>query len=186
MKRKIFTGLLALTMVMATGVTAFAAEPSGTISKDGGSQTIDVKAQYTGSIAEPDIISVDITWDSMEFVYSAAGTKTWNPDTHTYTDDTREGWANSGNTVKVTNHSNVKVGVNCSFKSDDSGVTGTIKQGNDDTGYVSLKAGEEGKPNGADSATFALELNGELSSKKTTSEKIGTITVVIEKLDTAS
>ena len=48
-------------------------------------------------------ISVDITWDSMQFTYSGG---TWNPETHTYENGS---WSTEGGSFTVTNHSSARV-----------------------------------------------------------------------------
>ena len=48
-------------------------------------------------------ISVDIKWDSVQFVYSDG---TWNPKTHTYENGS---WSENSGNFTVTNNSNVRV-----------------------------------------------------------------------------
>ena len=64
-----------------------------------------------------DVISVDLEWGSMEFVYTPEQT-IWNPDTHEYETVLNEdgssaaGWSvaeGSSNHIAITNHSNVPV-----------------------------------------------------------------------------
>lgn len=192
MKNKIFTGLLTLAMVMTTSVTAFAATTPATApgettaDTDGFSETINVQAKYEGGITIPDVISVDVVWGEMQFTYSVGGTKTWNADSHTYTNNSEAGWVSSGNTVKLTNHSNVDVKAALSFdaKTEYNGITGTFKYDNGKSaegGVITLNAGVEYEPDVADYVNATLTLSGELASSVITSTSVGTITVTISK-----
>lgn len=111
---------LAFALAASTSVAVFA-----TSTTDGSTDTsIQVNGSYqTGSTTN--VISVDITWDNMDFIYSAGNKGTWNPKTHTYTDST-EGWSwdnQTGDSTKtlpaitVVNHSNTSVNVAFSFVS---------------------------------------------------------------------
>lgn len=69
------------------------------------------------TITTGDVISVDLEWGSMEFVYTPEQT-IWNPDTHEYETVLNEdgssaaGWSvaeGSSNHITITNHSNVPV-----------------------------------------------------------------------------
>lgn len=188
MKNKIFTGLLTLAMVMATSVTVFAATAPGstTANTDGFSETINVQAKYADVMTTPDVISVDVSWGAMQFTYSEGGTKTWNADSHTYTENSKAGWAESGNTVKLTNHSNVDVKATLSFdaKTEYNGITGTFKYDNGKSaegGAITLNAGVENKPGAADYVNATLKLGGELPDNVSSFTNVGTVTVTISK-----
>ncbi len=64
---------------MSLSVTALAANNDGTNGTD-----IDVNAKYVDSVAAATTISVDVTWEAMEFTYTVSGTKTWDAAKHEY------------------------------------------------------------------------------------------------------
>lgn len=176
--KKPFAMILAITLMFALSVTAFAAAGSGTITSVPGSRDIDVNARYADGSSTPDVYSVDIEWGAMEFTYSAAGTKDWNPATHTYTNNVTAAWTAGGNTVKVTNHSNKAVTTAFSFAK-----LGTITESISGTfgysGSQTLAAGTVGSPGTAANVTATLTLTGALNSSRTTLEKVGTVTVAL-------
>ena len=111
--KKIITLVLALVMIMSMSVTAFAAESEAT--NDGKSNTsITVTGKYVASEPEA-VISVDISWGAMEFTYSEGSKGTWSPTNHQYENATEAGWNVTGNTITLTNHSNVPVNATFSF-----------------------------------------------------------------------
>ena len=173
--KKFFSIALVLVMMMSLSVTAFAAETNNG-SKD---TTIDVNAMYTDGAATPDVISVDIAWGEMQFTYSVGGTHTWDPVNHEYKDNTSASWTASGNTVTVTNHSNVAIKAELGFAADAaySGITGSF--GEDATLLLATAVGTA--KNAAPSDAADLTLSGVLASSVTTSTKVGTITVKISK-----
>lgn len=186
MKNKIFTGLLTLAMVMTTSITAFAADTPGTVGTDNGTKTIDVEAKYVNGMTTQDVISVDVSWGAMQFTYSVGGTKTWDATNHTYTENKTPSWAESGNTVKLTNHSNVDIKAALGFTAETeyNGITGTFKYDNGKSaegGVITLNAGVENKPESADYVNATLELSGELADNVSTFKKVGTVTVTISK-----
>lgn len=181
--KKFFALILTLAMVMAMSTTAFAAEGSGTVTTDGGTQNIDVSAKYQTGATTPDVVSVDVAWGAMEFTYSVGGEHKWNPADHTYIDNTSASWSASGNTVTVTNHSNVDVKVGFAFAPvTGSNVTGSFAYNKTATeNVVTLTKGVEGKYAEADSVVATLTLAGEVPAEQTSFTKVGTITVTINK-----
>lgn len=172
--KKIFATIIALAMVLAMSVTAFAAEDTG--NKPGDSQDIDVTAKTESSTTTPTVYSVDISWDSMTFTYSESGTKTWNPENHTFTTSTSGGWDKTTANVTVTNHSNATVDVAVTYSAvDGTGVTGTITNGT-----KTLAAGVENAYDAADKLVATLTISGEPTATVTSEGvKVGSITVKI-------
>lgn len=119
--KKFLAIALAVVMMMALAVPAFAAE---TVTKNNGSATISVSGTYTDGNDAPDVISVDIAWEGMEFTYTGASEGTWDPATHSYTGSTTAGWSTETATITVTNHSNVAITATCSFAATATGVVG--------------------------------------------------------------
>ena len=183
--KKLFTILLAVAMLASMSVTAFAADD--TVTTDGGSKEISVNAKYVDEGTTPEVISADIEWGAMEFTYSVGGVKVWDAQTHQYTvTDATGGWSENGNTVKVTNHSNVDVKATFTYAAENGNtLTGAFTYDNsktaDSTGAVSLAAGVVGQVSAADYVTATLKLSGTPSDTMTNFTKVGTVTVKITK-----
>lgn len=78
---------------------------------------IPVYGRYTIYQTSAKVISVDVEWESMKFVYHVSRNKVWNPETHEYDDgETVAAWNKDRSNITVTNHSNV--GVTASFRFD--------------------------------------------------------------------
>lgn len=177
--KKFFTAILTLAMVMAMSTTAFAAEGTGTVASDNGTQNIDVSAKYESGVTTPDVVSVDVAWGAMEFTYSVGGTKDWDATKHEYVTNTTASWAASGNTVTVTNHSNVAVKADFAFAADTAYNTVT---GSFDKASIDLPSAEGKELNDTTlTGTTTLTLGGTLADTVTALTKVGTITVTISK-----
>lgn len=86
---------------------------------DRNSKTIPVTGIYAGDEEEVRVVSVDLEWGGMEFVFTPY--VEWNPENHTYesVENNPGTWdlaENSNNHVKVTNHSNVAIDVSLIFQ----------------------------------------------------------------------
>ena len=171
--KKILSLVLALALVMSLSVTAFAATNDGTENT-----SIDVNALYSDGVSTPEVISVNVEWGAMSFTYSVNGTKQWDATKHEYTTDSDATWTASGNTVTVTNHSNVAVKAELSFAADAAYNTVT---GSFDKAELLLDSGDGLTYANADKETAKLTLAGTLANTVTTSTKVGTITVKITK-----
>lgn len=111
--KKLLSIVLALAMVLALGVTAFAEEvPAGNIT---GETSGTVTATYNGGEdSTPAVYAVNITWNiDSTLAYSTAGTTyTWNAETLKYgtAENGTAGWSGTASvTVTVTNRSNQSV-----------------------------------------------------------------------------
>lgn len=171
--KKIMSLILALALMMSLAIPAFAA------TNEGGNTSIDVKAQYNGGATTPDKINVNVAWGAMEFTYNVGGTKDWDAANHKYVDNVTENWTATGNTVTITNHSNVGIKAELSFAADTAYNTVT---GSFDNASLTL-------PSAVDKAvddptligTAKLTLGGTLADTVTDMTEIGTITVKIAK-----
>lgn len=172
--KKLFAIALAIVMMLSMATTVFAT----TVDTDGGKADINVNATYQDGVATVSKISVDVSWEAMEFTYSVGGTKNWDEKTHTYTDNTTSSWSD-GKTITVTNHSDSAIKVEFTFKADTAYNTVT---GGFDNETINLPSAVEKETTDATlTGTSKLTLGGTLSGTVTTSTKVGTVTVKISK-----
>lgn len=187
--KKFLAMLLALTMVLSLSVTAFAADNEATAdAKSENKATIDVTGKYKeGYVYADTVISVDVAWDSMEFVYASKGYEgEWNPIDHTYKNDNSGDWVKKTSDITVTNHSNAAVNANLTFTANVTTVNGSF-----DNATLALASAADGDSLGnkdkAPSAKSTFTISGTMTAED---EKLGTITVAIseqskEKLEVA-
>lgn len=176
--KKLLISALVIALSLSLCIPAFAAE--STVSKNGGTQGIDVEAKYIDSVDTPTIYNVDVSWGAMEFTYTVSGTKTWNAETHTYTVSTSDEWTASGNEITVTNHSNTAVKAEFTYeaKNGHNTVTGSFSENT-----LTLPTAEGKLIN--DTALVgktALTLGGTLADTTTNLiQVVGAVTVAISK-----
>lgn len=138
-----------------------------------------------GNRVADDVISVDLEWGGMEFIYSPQETL-WNPETHEYepidSNNTNGGWSvkeGSSNHIAITNHSNIPVQADLSFTpADGKTIHGTF---NTDMLYCDSAAetainSPEKAP--TDSTEFQI-IRSELTEE--TAGELGTITITIRR-----
>ena len=157
---------------------------------------ITVYGDYEGGEEAEPVISVDIEWGSMDFVYTPY--EEWNPDTHTY--EPAEGYTGTwelaygkNNHIRVVNHSNADVDVSFRFNgSEQLGITGvftTDAEGMGDvvTGFQLLSADLEfaaGDYDSADNNAVFLQLTGgTMPADETEKVVIGQVFVIINVSD---
>lgn len=146
--KKLFATILAFILVLSPltlGVSA------ATIN---GNPSHDVLASYVGS-ETTNIVSVDLSWGSFEFVYHEENPGTWDPETHQYYGGTKSKWTceDSANVLTITNHSNVAVKATLTYRSNDVAITGSFNTGTvdipaataDNAPYVAVKLTLSGK-----------------------------------------
>lgn len=186
--KKFIASAAAVAMAATMAVSVFAASGSGSVTAENGTQDIKVEAKYEGNTTTPDVVSASIAWGSMQFVYSKSGQNIWNPENHTYDNsDHTSGWnQTTGNTVTVTNHSNIDVSVDFKYTKDTTNtndLTGSFKYSKtaEANGSIKLKAGEVNKADTADSVVATLTLDGVPAETMTTFTEVGKITVTIKK-----
>lgn len=172
--KKLTAAILSLALILSLSVTAFAATNDGATGTD-----IDVNAKYVDGVATATKISVDVTWDAMEFTYTVSGTKTWDAAKHDYTVSTSGAWSASGNEIRVTNHSNTAVKAAFSFEA--LAAYSTVK-GIFSENELSLPTAEGKAVDAAElTGKTALTLSGTLDKSTTAMTKVGTVTVTIRE-----
>lgn len=175
----VLVGLMAMNMTN----TAFAATLNPTGQESGkASYSFDIHAKKSASLGDSvSVISVDLTYGAMNFIYSEDTTSgVWNPDNHTFdTGLTTGSWAveNQSNEIKVTNHSNRNVKVDLSAVMSDSAITPSF--GSEHT--CTLNKGVVNKYSEADNKIFKLTLTGTPASvTEDNFSVVGSVTVAIE------
>lgn len=140
--KKLASILLALILVLGLTMGAYATNIE---SVDNGSNTDTGNVSITfQSGTNATVYYVTVEWGNLEFKYQEAGTGTWNPTEHKYTDATNAGWVGSdgdvvsgesnntitrSNAIVVANHSNAAVVVSATFANDTAQQTGTMNTG---------------------------------------------------------
>ena len=175
--KKLFTILLAVMMIATMSVTAFAAESE--LTNDKKSESVDVTAKYASGVTDAGTVyNVDISWESKEFTYTAAGVNTWNPETHQYEVVGAGGaWNDSTSIITVTNHSNA--GVTASFKFE-AVENGTVTGSFDNASIQLPSAVDKATDDASLTGTTTFTVGGSMSADQTTATKVGSITITIE------
>ena len=178
--KKLLTLVLAIAMIATMSVTAFAAD----VTQDGGSATIDVTGTFEAAQGAGDKISVDISWDAMEFTYTEGAKGEWLPGEHKYADNAAGSWSTDTATITVKNHSNVAVTATLAFAPSVEGVIGTFTEtsGTENDNVLALATAENTAVENAPTATAEFGISGAGITQDT---NLGTITVSIAK-DTQS
>ena len=126
-------------------------------------------------VADPIIISVDITWDAMEFTYTVRK-GAWNPNTHKYEAPTAEGWAATNGTnpkITVTNHSNTSIKASFAFNGSVEGLNGKFTK---DSLVLATAENTERANAPKDETAFSVDGTGIDADKD-----LGTVTVTVAK-----
>lgn len=140
--KKIAATLLALAVVAGGAVPAFAADiaaPSTGLGK--GDYGVNVAGKL--GIASPGgpstVVSADVVWESMDFVYHTGHKGTWDPLNHVYSGGVPGSWSTNKAGITVINHSNTAIDTSFQFQPN-SGVTatGSFYRQNDDLSYTQL------------------------------------------------
>ena len=177
--KKLFAAFLAVAMLASMSVTAFAEEATNT----GATPTdITVNGTYTPGTTADEKISVDITWEAMDFTYSAPSEGAWNPATHAYEGATAGGWSDNTPAITVTNHSNVAVNATLDFTASVADVVGTFTEasGTENDKVLELATAVGTEVENAPTATANFGISGAaIDADKT----LGTITVAIAKAE---
>ena len=147
-----------------------------------GKYNIEIVGTYAAGQIADEIISADISWDAMDFTYTAPSQGTWNPVTHTYDGATAGGWSDNTPAITVTNHSNVAVNATLGFTASVDGVVGTFTEasGTENDNILNLATAEGTEVGSAPKATANFSISGAaIDADKT----LGTITVTLAKAE---
>jgi hypothetical protein len=175
--KKFFASLITVALLATMPITAFAGEAE--LNNDNKSAYVDVTAKYASGITDAGTIyNVDVTWESMEFIYTATGVKTWNPENHQYEVVNSDGaWNHTTSEITVTNHSNAIVTTSFTFDPvTDSTVTGSFNNATVELPSAEGMASDAAELTGK--TTFTVD--GTMPESQTEFVKVGTITVTIE------
>ena len=189
MKRRALVIPLAGIMLAALAMPALA--EGGTLTNTADPQKIQV---FGGSVTDGDasgtVYSVDIEWGSMIFEYAYTNSKTWNPETHTYSSGTTPiGWRPSGdkndtglnsNEIKVTNHSNIDVTCSFLFQPEPWLANEFEPSSTFSPAEIKLDTGETRKREDADNKTTSLKITSKPIEKDRPQQLMGTISVTIK------
>ena len=186
--KKLTSVLLVLIMVLAMSVSAFAGSVIVKETLPNDDTEIPVGITFVDGKKDTTIYNVEITWEQLTFTFTNGDEKVWNPESHTYSDTTADGWSEA-KTITVNNHSNAEVYAKVVFAenndlsyTNDATVTITCNMAIDGDKKITLKnAAEEapGAPSGNPGhtlATFTLTPSGEANA---TNADFGTVVVEI-------
>lgn len=120
------------------------------------------------STSSSTVYSVDIEWGSMKFDYSTNTTKTWDPETHSFSDNgNTSSWKPAvrgddveleSNIIKITNHSNASIKCNLRFEPSYWLTESYNPEGTFDKPTFSLESGVDKTYDSADKNTAALSI----------------------------
>lgn len=187
--RKLLALTLAVILTMSLGVPAFA-DDGETTGNPGGTETgiedkedsyISVYGSYQEYSYSEDIVSVDVSWDSMNFTYAASQQGKWNVKTHKYENATDDAaWLKDKSQITVKNHSNCAVTAELSYAETVTTVHGTFNGESTATMELETAAKEEYMGDNwqqAPTDTTTFQVTGYMSQGD--DGKLGTITVAI-------
>lgn len=162
--KKALSFVLFMAMLLSLSAPAFAE----TVNNGTSATTIIVNGTY----APATTISVTVSWENMDFTYTASG---WDPSTHQYTGN--GAWSTDTKTITVTNHSDVAVKATLGFTPEEgSNVTGAFT-GTSTGSTLALATAVGTEVSSAPTASAEFGIHG---GAITESKKIGTITVTIQ------
>ena len=109
--KKTLSAILLLLLILSLNTAATATK----IEANNGTASTDIKAVYAPGTAGT-VVSVEISWENMEFTYNGVSIPKWNADTHSYSGTATEaGWSASNAKINITNHSNVIIQSDISY-----------------------------------------------------------------------
>ena len=107
--KKFLTIALVVAMMLTFAVGAYAADKTDVDLSETGTSTGEITIQNTVNTVEDKVYSVDVKWTNTALVATTTITRTWDEETHTYTETSSTTWTNDTVAVTITNHSNAEV-----------------------------------------------------------------------------
>lgn len=150
------------------------------------SQSADVCATYLEPEAPEPVYSVNISFGSMEFIYTAESKNNWNSTDLKYETITPASWSFDNNSITVTNHSNVPVTASFSYAATpefSNVVNGSFTDDSREplpSTQIGLSSADDTSDMAKKSTTVYLLLSGTLPSDTPIGTKCGTVTVTIQ------
>lgn len=135
---------------------------------------------------------VDITWNSLSFVYRFGTEGAWNPSTHNYDSPGTDGWVVGANrlstangTITVTNHSNNEINVSATLnRIQDTMNTVTLTIDNDAAtprNVASAAIGDSlGDPSKAPSTSYQVTVGGVPNTDSVSDVTVANVTITVE------
>ena len=147
------------------------------------SATIHPSGTVGGTTITTEVVSVDLSWEAMEFVYTPSSQGEWDMNQHTYVGGTAGGWTSTTNAITVTNHSNV--GITASFGFESAAGLELGGEFRDADGQVvesvSLASAENPQGGAGEATTETVKFHITSGSIETDTDDLGAITVKISK-----
>ncbi len=148
----------------------------------------DVVINYNPTVTDTTVYQVDVSWGSMDFVYSEGEKGTWNPDSCKYEGGTESVWVceEGANAISVSNRSNAEVKVGLAYIQNraysDISAAFTLADGTA-VSVITLptadnKLGENGAGKATELTAYLQIINGKLTDGDT-NVRIGTIAVIL-------
>lgn len=137
-------------------------------------QSEPVYLNYTFTAAR-EVVSIDVLWESMDFVYNAGSAQgKWNTETHAY-DTITPTWEKTDSKITVKNHSNKNITANFAFKqAENAPCTGTLSELS-----VALDSAVGKDLDETPSGSTVFTISGSIPSTQTEQVDLGTISVTV-------
>ncbi|MBQ9972861.1 MAG: hypothetical protein IJP24_04985 [Firmicutes bacterium] len=168
--KKALAILLALTLVLASAVTVFAAEFTGLATPQ--HDTHDVIVTYSNTTGN--VYKVDVEWETLTFEYQKS-LGTWSTTNHDYTGGSA-GWVDDEKSITITNHSNATIYYQALL--DNGTATKTMNAAtvtlSNNTGSLATDADDTGTAT-CPTTTIQADITGSANSNFT----LGTVTLTI-------
>lgn len=170
--KKLFAIVLAVALIAAMSVTAFAAN----VTANGNTEKV-----VTGTFVNEqltDTYKVDIAWGAMAFNYKIAD-KTWSTDSHNWiaNENAVAGWvvaAENGNKITLTNHSSQKVTAAFEYTATIQGTTATFSAGDE----LEIAAPVAGATAGVEAVTL-VTIGGTALTSGQEAVEVGSIAITL-------
>lgn len=165
--KKTLSLILALTLALSMGITAFATDMTVN-----GDKNHNVSANYVAGTDGGTTYGVDITWGNMTFTYTDSSKGTWNADDHVYENGTEAKWtcAEDADKITVVNHSNASIVVTPAYTAETDYASATVSF---DKATLTLPSADSGE-GAAQTGTITVTVSGTLTKDDKTTAAGGT------------